>query len=82
MINDQEMITTLDELQQFLLAIENGGFGLDGVAGVALATSNKDGRRFVAALDDNHQLVLARWVTEEVFQTGQEMVRNGINKPH
>jgi len=81
MNNELDVISNLEDLESFLLSVENGGLGLEGVAGVALATSNKDGRRFVAVLDDKHQLLLARWVTEEVFQTGQDLVRNGPKKP-
>ncbi|CAM4250190.1 MULTISPECIES: hypothetical protein [Vibrio] len=77
MNNDADIITTLEELEAFLVAVENGGFSLTNVAGLALATSNKDGRRFVAVLDDNHQLLLSRWVTEDVFQNGQDLVRRG-----
>lgn len=47
-----------------------------------MATNNQDGRRFVAVLDDKHQLILGRWVTEEVFQTGQDLVRNGPSRKH
>ncbi|OED51218.1 hypothetical protein BEI46_07055 [Aliivibrio fischeri] len=78
--NDADIITNLEDLETFLISIENGGFGLTNVAGIALATSNKDGRRFVAVLDDKHQLLLSRWVTEEVFQTGQDLVRNGPSR--
>ncbi|CAH0535125.1 hypothetical protein VST7929_02786 [Vibrio stylophorae] len=77
---NQEMIDSLAKLEEFLIAIENGGFGLNNAAGVAMATSNSDGRRFVAVLDDKHQLLLARYVTEEVFQTGQDLVRQGPRK--
>lgn len=80
MNNDAGIITTLEELEKFLIAIEDGGLGLKNVTGVAMATSNKDGRRFVAVLDDKHQLLLSRWITEEIFQTGQDLVRNGTNK--
>ena len=79
MDNEAQIITTLDALETFLTSVEHGGFGLKNVAGVALATSNKDGRRFVAVLDDKHQLLLSRWVTEQVFQTGQDLVRNGTS---
>lgn len=82
MINDDTIIGNLDELEAFLIAVESGVLGLQNVAGIALATNNKDGRRFVAVLDDNHQLLLGRWVTEEVFITGQDMVRNGPRKKH
>ena len=77
MSNNAEIISTLTELENFLKLVENGGLGLTNIEGVALATNNKDGRRFVAVLDDKHQLLLSRWVTEEVFQTGQDLVRNG-----
>jgi hypothetical protein len=80
MNNDADIITNLKELESFITAVENGAFGLTNVAGVAMATSNKDGRRFVAVLDDKHQLLLSRWVTEEVFQTGQGIVRNGPSR--
>ncbi|SBS30587.1 hypothetical protein MAQ5080_01717 [Marinomonas aquimarina] len=82
MINDDAVIDTLEELEAFLLAVESGGFGLNNVAGVALATNNADGRPFVAVLDDNHQLLLGRWVTPEVFENGKDMVRNGPKKLH
>ncbi|MGF1763246.1 hypothetical protein [Aliivibrio kagoshimensis] len=77
MNNDADIIANLKELESFITAVENGVYGLTNVAGLAMATSNKDGRRFVAVLDDKHQLLLSRWVTEEVFQTGQDIVRNG-----
>ncbi len=80
MNNDVTTINNLDELERFLISVESGALGLQNVAGLAMATSNKDGRRFVAVLDDQHQLILSRWVTEEVFQTGQELVRNGTGK--
>jgi len=80
MDNQAEIITTLEELETFLITVESGALGLGNSAGIALATSNKDGRRFVAVLDDKHQLLLSRWVTEEVFQTGQDLVRNGPNR--
>ncbi|MEJ6079622.1 hypothetical protein MT391_13955 [Vibrio sp. 1-Bac 57] len=79
MNNNAEIISTLTELENFLKLVENGGLGLTNIEGLALATNNKDGRRFVAVLDDKHQLLLSRWVTEEVFQTGQDLVRNGTN---
>lgn len=80
MINDERVIDNLEELEAFLLAVENGSFGLNNVAGVALATNNADGRPFVAVLDDNHQLLLGRWVTQEVFENGKELVRRGPSK--
>ncbi|KAB2826145.1 MULTISPECIES: hypothetical protein [Aliivibrio] len=80
MNQEASMITNLEDLETFLISVENGGFGLTNVAGIAMATNNKDGRRFVAVLDDKHQLLLSRWVTEEVFQTGQDLVRNGPSR--
>ena len=80
MNNDADIITNLQELEAFIIAVESGGLGLSNIAGLAMATSNKDGRRFVAVLDDKHQLLLSRWVTEEVFQTGQDLVRNGPSR--
>ncbi|MFY2507268.1 hypothetical protein ACN3E9_02945 [Vibrio pectenicida] len=82
MFSDDRTIDSLEELEAFLIAVENGSFGLEVIAGIALATNNADGRHFVAVLDDNHQLLLARWVTDDVFQTGQDMVRNGPKKSH
>lgn len=82
MINDNEVIETLDELEMFLRLVEVGGLGLDNVSGVALATNNTNGRPFVAVLDDNQQLVLGRWVTSDVFENGKDMVRYGTKKPH
>ncbi|MFT6141356.1 MAG: hypothetical protein ACJAYB_002090 [Psychromonas sp.] len=79
MNNEADIITNLAELESFLIAVENDDLDLTNVAGVAMATNNKDGRRFVAVLDDEHQLLLSRWITEEVFQTGQDLVRNGTN---
>jgi len=80
MSNEESIITNLEDLEKFLILVESGSLGLSNVAGLALATNNKDGRRFVAVLDDKHQLLLSRWVTEEVFQTGQDLVRNGPTK--
>lgn len=82
MINDNDIIETLDELEAFLLLVENGGLGLKNVTGVALATNNSNGRPFIAVLDDKHQLLLGRWVTQEVFDNGKDMVRKGPNKTH
>ncbi|NOH80342.1 hypothetical protein F0231_11400 [Vibrio sp. RE86] len=82
MIKDDRIIADLAELEAFLVAVDSGVLGLNNAAGVALATNNSDGRRFVAVLDNNHQLVLGRWVTEEVFQTGQDLVKNGPKRTH
>ncbi|HIF9447894.1 TPA: hypothetical protein ACX6SQ_000471 [Photobacterium damselae] len=80
MIDDSIIIETLEQLESFLLSIENGGMGLTNVAGVALATNNANGRPFVAVLDDKHQLLLGRWVSQEVFDNGKDMVRFGPKK--
>ncbi|WP_047044615.1 hypothetical protein [Vibrio mexicanus] len=80
MINDDKIISSLEELEAFMVSVESGVLGLQNVAGIALATNNSDGRRFIAVLDDKHQLLLGRWVTEEVFQTGQDLVRKGPTK--
>ncbi|CAH9049397.1 hypothetical protein PSECIP111854_00030 [Pseudoalteromonas sp. CIP111854] len=82
MINDNNVIDTLEELETFLNAVDKGGLGLENAVGVALATNNSNGRPFVAVLDDNHQLLLGRWVTQDVFDNGKELVRNGIPKSH
>ncbi|MGO2478559.1 MAG: hypothetical protein ACTH7Q_09380 [Pseudoalteromonas sp.] len=82
MINDNDVISTLEELEAFLLSVESGGLGLENVAGVALATNNSDGRPFVAVLDDEHKLLLGRWVTDNVFENGKDIVRRGPKKPH
>ncbi|PMJ92782.1 hypothetical protein [Vibrio sp. 10N.261.55.A7] len=80
MNNEQAVIDNLADLEQFLIAVENGGFGLEGVAGIGMATNNTDGRHFVAVFDNANNLLLARWVTQEIFETGKEMVRNGPKK--
>lgn len=82
MINDNDVILKLEELEAFLQAIETGALGLKNVDGVALARSNSDGRPFVAVLDNKQQLVLGRWVTEDVFENGKDMVRYGTKKTH
>tara|TARA_Y100001956_G_C4046763_1_gene153133 strand:- start:171 stop:419 length:249 start_codon:yes stop_codon:yes gene_type:complete len=82
MIDDNKVIDNLKDLETFLLSVESGVLGLQNVAGVALATQNSTGRHFVAVLDDKHQLLLGHWVTDEIFETGQEMVRHGVRKKH
>lgn len=82
MIKDNDIIETLEELEAFLLLVENGGLGLTNVEGVALATNNSNGRPFVAVLDDKHQLLLGRWVSQDVFENGKDMVRYGVKKRH
>ncbi|HIF9409894.1 hypothetical protein [Photobacterium damselae] len=80
MIDDSIIIETLEQLESFLLSIENGGMGLTNVAGVALATNNANSRPFIAVLDDKHQLLLGRWVSQEVYDNGKDMVRYGPKK--
>lgn len=82
MNKENDVISSLAELESFLLNVENGGFGLKGVSGVGMATNNSDGSRFVAVFDDQQKLLLARSITEDVFQTGQDMVRNGVGRKH
>jgi len=82
MINDNDVIDTLEELEAFLFLIDNGGLGLKNVTGVALATNNTNGRPFVAVLDDQHKLLLGRWVTQDVFENGKDLVRRGPKKSH
>jgi len=82
MNKENDVISSLAELESFLLNVENGGLGLKGVSGVGMATNNSDGSRFVAVFDDNQKLLLARSITEDVFQTGQDMVRNGVGHKH
>ncbi|HIF9203508.1 TPA: hypothetical protein ACX6SZ_001950 [Photobacterium damselae] len=79
-MDDSIIIETLEQLESFLLSIENGGMGLTNVAGVALATNNANGRPFVAVLDDKHQLLLGRWLSQEVYDNGKDMVRYGPKK--
>lgn len=82
MINDNDIIDTLEELEAFLRSVESGKLGLDNAAGIALATNNADGRPFIAVLDDNHQLLLGRWVTQEVYDNGKDLVRNAPQQRH
>ncbi|GMQ49247.1 hypothetical protein [Vibrio sp. 10N] len=74
---DNEVIETLEQLEQFLILVESGALGLQGVAGIALATSNADGRPFVAVLSDKHELLHGRWVSQDVYENGKDLVRNG-----
>ncbi|MDR8522712.1 MULTISPECIES: hypothetical protein [Shewanella] len=82
MSNDQNVIDNLDDLRRFLVSVETGGLGLQGVEGVGMATNNADGRHFVAVFDANHKLLHARWITDEVYETGKEMVRDGVRGQH
>ncbi|GGI71669.1 hypothetical protein [Shewanella gelidii] len=82
MNNELAVIETLEELKTFVLSIESGGLGLEGVVGIGMATSNKDGRHFVAVFGENHKLLLGRWITQEVFENGKEIVQNGVQGAH
>ena len=82
MNNELDVIKTLEELEQFLISVEAGGLGLEGVEGVGMATNNSDGRHFVAVFNSSHQVLLARWITDEVFENGKELVRNGPRRSH
>lgn len=82
MNNEHDVIDNLKDLEKFLLSVENGGIGLEGVAGVGMATNNADGRHFIAVFDNNNKLLHARWITQEIFDTGKDMVRNGVQKKH
>ncbi|KAB0482118.1 hypothetical protein F7Q91_03790 [Vibrio chagasii] len=82
MNNELDVIKTLEELEQFLISVESGGLGLEGVEGVGMATNNSDGRHFVAVFNSSHQVLLARWITDEVFENGKDLVRNGPRRCH
>lgn len=82
MNNEHDVIDNLAELRRFIAAVEQGGLGLEGVVGIGMATNNADGRPFVAVFGNNHKLLLARWVTQEVFDTGKDIVRNGAQPQH
>ncbi|WOT04441.1 hypothetical protein [Shewanella youngdeokensis] len=82
MSQEQSVIDSLDELERFLIAVESGGLGLTNVEGVGMATNNADGRHFVAVFDKGHKVLHARWITDEIFATGKDMVRNGVKGKH
>ncbi|MDR9826726.1 hypothetical protein RCJ22_14030 [Vibrio sp. FNV 38] len=82
MINDPTVIETLEELETFLITVESGALGLADVAGVAMATTNTDGKPFVAVLDSKHQLLLGRWISADVYENGKDLVRNGPSRKH
>ena len=82
MNNEHDVIDNLAELERFLLSIENGGLGLQGVAGIGMATNTKDGPHFIAVFDDNQKLLLSRYVTDDVYENGKEMVRHGVQTKH
>ncbi|AZG33560.1 MULTISPECIES: hypothetical protein [Shewanella] len=79
---ENDVIDNLAELERFLLSVEKGGLGLEGVVGVGMATNNADGRHFVAVFGDNHKLLLTRWITAEIFETGKDMVQHGVKPKH
>lgn len=72
----------LEDLEKFLISVEAGGLGLEGVEGVGMATNNADGRHFVAVFNSSHKVLLARWITQEVFDNGKDLVRNGPRRTH
>ncbi len=82
-MNDElDVIDNLEELEKFLIAVEAGGLGLEGVEGVGMATNNSDGRHFVAVFNSSHKVLLARWISKEVFENGKDLVRNGPSRKH
>ena len=80
--NELSVIDSLEELEAFLLSVENGGLGLQSVEGVGMATNNADGRHFVAVFNDKQQLIYGRWVTDDVFESGKELVSKGPRHTH
>ncbi|NOH27354.1 hypothetical protein [Vibrio mediterranei] len=74
---ENDVIETLEQLENFLIQVESGALGLKDVAGIALATSNSDGRPFVAVLSDKHELLLGCWVSQDVYENGKDLVRTG-----
>ncbi|PAJ76108.1 hypothetical protein CJF42_01075 [Pseudoalteromonas sp. NBT06-2] len=82
MNNELDIIDNLAELERFLLSVENGSLGLNGVEGIGLATNNSDGRHFIAVFDKNQKLLFSKWVTKEVFEQGKDIVRHGVKRKH
>ncbi|MEC6814322.1 hypothetical protein [Photobacterium toruni] len=82
MNNELSVIDSLEELETFLLSVENGGLGLQGVEGIGMATNNADGRHFVAVFNNQHQLIYGRWVSDAVFENGKELVSKGPRQTH
>ncbi|MEC6797299.1 hypothetical protein VXS02_04915 [Photobacterium piscicola] len=82
MNNELSVIDSLEELETFLLSVENGGLGLQGVEGIGMATNNADGRHFVAVFNNQHQLIYGRWVSDDVFKNGKELVSKGHRRTH
>ncbi|MEZ8308603.1 hypothetical protein AB6C66_08510 [Vibrio splendidus] len=79
MNNELDIIDSLEELEKFLISVEAGGLGVEGVG---MATNNSDGRHFVAVFNSSHKVLLARWITKEVFENGKDLVRNGPRRTH
>ncbi len=77
---EQNVIETLEELENFIISIENGGLGLKDVEGIGLAKNNADGRPFIAVFDRNQQLLYGRWLSKEVYDNGKDIVRNGVKR--
>ncbi|KJG39877.1 hypothetical protein UA32_06130 [Photobacterium angustum] len=75
---EQDVIDTLEELKTFIISIENGGLGLKNVEGIGLAKNNADGRPFIAVFDKNQQLIYGRWLSQDVYDNGKDIVRNGV----
>ncbi|KJF80777.1 hypothetical protein [Photobacterium angustum] len=75
---EQDVIDTLEELKTFITSIENGGLGLKDVEGIGLAKNNADGRPFIAVFDKNQQLIYGRWLSQDVYDNGKDIVRNGV----
>ncbi len=80
--NELSVIDSLEELEAFLLSIESGGLGLQGVEGIGMATNNADGRHFVAVFNNQHQLIYGRWISDDVFENGKELVGKGPRRSH
>lgn len=80
--NELSVIDSLEELEAFLLSIESGGLGLQGVEGIGMATNNADGRHFVAVFNNQHQLIYGRWISDDVFENGKELVSKGPRRTH
>nr|WP_269780616.1 hypothetical protein [Photobacterium carnosum] len=80
--NELSVIDSLEELEAFLLSVENGGLGLQSVEGIGMATNNTDGRHFVAVFNNQQQLIYGRWVSDAVFENGKELVSKGPRRTH
>ncbi len=47
-----------------------------------MATNNADGRHFVAVFNNQHQLIYGRWISDDVFENGKELVSKGYRRSH